>query len=237
MANKTIKTLKAFTTRNASTGKLLSYAYGQIYIVDSTLGTALISSGLAEEYSGAVAKPYGTKSIIANGSVDVAEYETASVNVPNPSTGTLEITENGEANVTDYAKVNVAVPSDFEVAEVTLVYTLDNEPVSMAYYWAQANIDFPENAAQVDGQQYGNTGLTNSTNTLSVLMYKGEAYLASLGGITAEDAEYEFNWRITPTIEGACEFDDQSNTFLVSGDCTITCAVVAVDVSDGGEGT
>lgn len=116
MSNTNVKTLKAFTTRNGSTGELVTYAFGQIYVVDSTVASGWISAGLAEEYTGAVALPYGSKNITANGSVDVTTYQTAVVNVPNPSTGTLSVTQNGEANVTDYAKVSVAVPV------VTLTY-------------------------------------------------------------------------------------------------------------------
>lgn len=117
MSNSNVKTLKAFTVRDADTGALQSYAYGSIYVVDSTVASAWISAGLAEAYTGAVAIPTGTKSITENGSgIDVEAYKTANVNVPNPSTGTLAVTQNGEANVTDYAKVSVNVPV------VTLTY-------------------------------------------------------------------------------------------------------------------
>ena len=100
-----IITKKAFTYDND--GALRTFAFNTVYVVDSTLGGALVTAGLASEYTGTVAKPYGTKSITANGSVNVAEYATASVSVPNPSTGTLTVTANGEANVKDYAKVSV----------------------------------------------------------------------------------------------------------------------------------
>ena len=111
MATKNIKTTQAFTLRNSETGELTSYAYGQIYVVESTFGTSLISDGLAVEYTGAVAIPTGTKTITTNGSHNVAEYETASVNVPNPSTGSVNVTENGTVNVKDYASAVVAVPA------------------------------------------------------------------------------------------------------------------------------
>ena len=104
-----IKTLKAFTMRDSSTGALTSYAFGQIYAVGSTLGGQLITDGLAEEYTGAVAKPYGTKSITTNGSHDVTDYETAAVNVPNPSSGSLSVSANGTYDVTSKASVVVAV--------------------------------------------------------------------------------------------------------------------------------
>ncbi len=55
--------------------------------------------------------PSGTITITENGEgIDVAAYDKATVNVPNPSTGTLTITENGEGiDVTQYAYVTVAV--------------------------------------------------------------------------------------------------------------------------------
>ena len=56
-----IKALKAFTRKND--GELESFAHGQVYVVDSTLGNQLIIDGLAEEYTGLVLKPQGTKSI------------------------------------------------------------------------------------------------------------------------------------------------------------------------------
>ena len=40
---------------------------------------------------------------------DIAEYATATVNVPNPSTGSLEITSNDTYDVTNYAQVVVNV--------------------------------------------------------------------------------------------------------------------------------
>ena len=61
--------------------------------------------------------PSGTKTITANGTHDVNEYEKVSVNVPIPEgyikpSGTKSITENGSHDVTAYASVNVSVPSE-----------------------------------------------------------------------------------------------------------------------------
>lgn len=80
-----IKTLNAFTMRDATTGKLTSFAFGEIATVTDEIGTQLISDGLAEVYESIV--PSGTKSITANGTYDVTQFASATVNV-----GTLTVT-------------------------------------------------------------------------------------------------------------------------------------------------
>lgn len=80
-----IKALKPFTMRDAETGALTSIACGSIAVMDDEVGAQLITDGLAEEYK--LIEPTGSKTITANGTVDVTEYASAVVNV-----GTLTIT-------------------------------------------------------------------------------------------------------------------------------------------------
>lgn len=72
-----VKMLKPATVRNASSGELTSYACGQIVELDSTPAAAMISAGLAEEYT--LLTPTGKKTISDTTEVDVAAYATAQV--------------------------------------------------------------------------------------------------------------------------------------------------------------
>lgn len=57
-------------------------------------------------------KPKGTKNIVANGTeIDVSNYATVDVAVPNPSTGSLDISANGIYDVTEKAEAVVQVPN------------------------------------------------------------------------------------------------------------------------------
>ena len=106
-----IRALKAFTIRDSETGDLTSIANGAIAEVSDTLGQSLISDGLAEAYT--LISPTGSVNITSNGTVDVAEYASAVVNVPGITpTGSIEITSNGTVDVTNYASAVVNVASD-----------------------------------------------------------------------------------------------------------------------------
>lgn len=69
-----IKALKSFTTAD-----FLSMGKGWVADIDDTVAADLMTDGFAEEYKMLV--PTGTINITENGTVDVAQYETAAINV------------------------------------------------------------------------------------------------------------------------------------------------------------
>ena len=81
---------------------------------------SLISDGLAEAYT--LISPTGSIEITSNGTVDVAEYASAVVNVPGITpTGSIEITSNGTVDVTNYASAVVNVDgSDYATINFNL---------------------------------------------------------------------------------------------------------------------
>lgn len=70
-----IQALKSFTTADFS----ISLGKGWVKEINDTIAADLITDGLAEEYK--MLTPTGTITVTENGTVDVAQYETATINV------------------------------------------------------------------------------------------------------------------------------------------------------------
>lgn len=77
----TIEILISFVDRNSLTGELTSYAQGDVVRnLSDEVANAFISAGLAKAYTNLGVA--GNISITANGQYDVADYASATVNVP-----------------------------------------------------------------------------------------------------------------------------------------------------------
>ena len=107
-----IKTTKPMTMRDSSTGKLISPRCGQILSVTKAVGDKLVADGLAVVYSEIV--PTGEKSIVANGTYDVTQYASASINV-----GTFTITYDANGGTGSVDSVTVVAGNSTELSDGT----------------------------------------------------------------------------------------------------------------------
>lgn len=107
-----IKALKAFVVRDSSTGKQTSVGHGEVADLDQTLANQLITDGLAESYLDPA--PTGSKSISENGTVDVADYASAVVNV-----GLYTITYNANGGTGSVAAEKVVAGNEVELSDGT----------------------------------------------------------------------------------------------------------------------
>lgn len=160
-----IRALKALTIRDSETGNLTSIASGAIAEVSDTLGTSLISDGLAEAYI--LIAPTGSIEITSNGTVDVAEYAEASVNIAdfkNFIGGTLtEVTAsmlNGITSIRNNAFIDYTPLTSVVIpAGVTSIGDYAFKGCT-----SLANVTIPEGVTSIGGNSFrGCTSLTSLT--------------------------------------------------------------------------
>ena len=225
MSNIKIHALKAFTMRDSSTGKLTSIAHGAIADVDSTVGSQLITDGLAEAYT--LITPTGKKTITENGTnIDVAQYEKADVAVPLP-TGKITITENGtDIDVSSYASADVNVSggsSDFSTAEVTIHFTFNETADIMENPTAGICLCVTDDAITNNASLPMNDipiGSTSADIVITVPMYKNKAIMdCSLFGMSDNYSQYWADMGGTLTATGNATIDDWFAT--ITGNCTL----------------
>ena len=107
-----VKAKVAFSERNASTGDITSHAFGEIFTVTSDEATTMKAAGLVEDYE--LIDPTGTKAITKNGSYDVTQYETATVDVD-----VLTITYNANGGTGTVAAAHVAAGDSVSLSDGT----------------------------------------------------------------------------------------------------------------------
>ena len=110
MTTTNIKALKPFSYVNS--GDVFGVACGEVVELDSTLATGFISAGLAEVHSPVI--PAGTKSITANGTYNVSEYASATVDID-----VLTVTYNANGGTGTVAAVNVAAGDSITLSDGT----------------------------------------------------------------------------------------------------------------------
>lgn len=192
--------------------------------------------------------PQGTLDVTANGEVDVYEYASVNINVPQPE-GTCEITENGEYEVfngtSGYSTVNVNVTPPPAIPLYT-VNILNEEQAQDVFINLQATM-YDGTKEYLSGLILEPEGLSpsplpKSSNVFKPKDFTPQLYINPLGGnlqLTCRIVEDEYiilhSSHILEVISGNASVDSENNVFIY-GNCTINILNIEYfPINNGGE--
>lgn len=172
--------------------------------------------------------PTGSIAITENGTVDVASYAQAEVNVPGlVPTGSITITENGSVDVTNYAEAIVEVAGgsggsmDIVNGQVDTEYfaktgtIAPNTFVTTSLVTSTTGISITgtyNDIARLDDEHY--VIVSHSSSKCYITVYKGTVQVAQTNISTYTSATYS-----------VCTADDGTNIFVLVGTVGYECAL------------
>ena len=205
MTDMYIRTKEAFTRKG--TGGLETYAYNTVYQVDTTLGNALISAGLASAET--LITPTGKVNITSTAEVNVTDYAKAQVVDANLVAGNIK----KDVVILGTTGTYEAPASDFSTATVT--YTV---PDTFASFRLFGSFAVSPNEHDTSIFYVNQNGSTSHTMTATVILYKGTAIVAP-DNISVE------TYDITVTGDGELS----EGMVVVTGNCAITVTAKATE--------
>lgn len=139
----------------------------------------------------------------------------------------VTFTENGTFTAPSgkaYSPVTVNVAggsSDFSTAEVTLNLTLPEGVTADVEYLATCLLPYPD---LITAPPYTSEFINAENHVVVLPMYQGKAYFL-MPAANANDVSYIITDPSDVVLSGSVVFDEQSQLFYVTGDCTITATL------------